>query len=65
MTEIGNPFSQTGTAGLQDSSENFSESLEVPLVFGRDPLTQLVLQLTIQKGCFHEICFELGNLSVS
>lgn len=65
MTEIGNPFSQTGTARLQDSSKNFSEPLEMSLVFEGDPLTQLVLQLTIQEVCFHEICSELGNLGVS
>jgi hypothetical protein len=65
MRQIGNPLAQTGTFRLQNGSDDLGEALQVSLVFGLDPLTQRVLQLTIQKGGFHEFCCELGNFSVS
>jgi hypothetical protein len=55
----------SGLAGLQHRRYNFRKPLQMTLVFGLHPLTQLVLQLTIQEGCFHETGLELGNSSLS
>ncbi|PSB22937.1 hypothetical protein C7B61_09695 [filamentous cyanobacterium CCP1] len=51
VTQIADPLPEAGTLQLQNCSHNLTKTLEMALVFRAYPLTQLVLQLTIQKRC--------------
>ena len=65
MTEVGQPFPEAGTARQENGGNRFGYALQMALVFGLDPLTQLGHQLTMEERCFHESRYELGNFLAS